>query len=137
MNRSNDMADGERFLRDLEEAADGIDCDKEWTHGSVLRGEHEGGGAATAVAIPAANNAANNKKRNLRTKRLQKTATWLKKHLPVSSDLKVTLTNAAPGDGEAMWPLDGSYWQVGSRTAPAVCATLKPVPLVAAQSEDI
>ena len=68
---SNDMADGERFLRDLEEAADGIDCDKEWTHGSVLRGEHEGGGAATAIAIPAANNAANNKKRNLRTKRLQ------------------------------------------------------------------
>ena len=58
---TNGPEDGERFVRDYEQGADGVDVDKTEVMSSVLDGTHEGG--LNGPVIPAAATAANATKR--------------------------------------------------------------------------
>ena len=101
---TNGPEDGERFVRDYEQGADGVDVDKTEVMSSVLNRTHEGG--LNGPVIPAGNAGANVTKRLMCAKRQKKTAADIKLHIETGAPaIWDALHKAHPGDGEAQWAL--------------------------------
>ena len=92
-----DKADAERFVREFEEGADGVDVGNGWTMGDVLRHEHDGGLGANAVVIPQ-NAPAQRRQCNYRRRQ---TASAILKYVQ-DEGLKSKL-RAYAQNGELMW----------------------------------
>ena len=93
--------DAERFILEFPEGADKIDVGHDWTLGDVVRGDHEGGLAATAPVIGgnAATVAAKTRQRDARRKKLSSTLLQYILDKALQSKLR------GGGNGEQQWAL--------------------------------